>query len=129
MSRLRGELYDLSERRFPGLRARHYRLLSRLPAEGERSSRAAASGLTKQALAQTLVPLQDGGYVEVVPDPHDRRARVLRLTDRGREVDAALREPAGRGRGGVGRPGGTGALCHRPGGLQPAHRRRPAEGS
>ena len=34
MSRLRGELYDLSDRRFPGLRARHYRLLSRLPAEG-----------------------------------------------------------------------------------------------
>jgi DNA-binding MarR family transcriptional regulator len=96
MFRLRGELYDLSERRFPGLRARHYRLLSRLPAEGERSSRlATASGLTKQALAQTLVPLQDGGYVEVVPDPHDRRARVLRLTDRGREVNAALRERLG----------------------------------
>ena len=70
MFRLRGELYDLSDRRFPGLRARHYRLLSRLPADGERSSRlAAASGLSKQALAQTLVPLQDGGYVEVVPDP------------------------------------------------------------
>jgi DNA-binding MarR family transcriptional regulator len=96
MVRLRSELYDLSERRFPGLRARHYRLLSRLPAEGERSSRlATASGLTKQALAQTLVPLQDGGYVEVVPDPHDRRARVLRLTDRGREVNAALRERLG----------------------------------
>jgi DNA-binding MarR family transcriptional regulator len=96
MVRLRSELYDLSDLRFPGLRTRHYRLLSRLPAEGERSSRlATASGLTKQALAQTLVPLQDGGYVEVVPDPHDRRARVLRLTDRGREVNAALWERLG----------------------------------
>jgi DNA-binding MarR family transcriptional regulator len=96
MVRLRGDLYDLSDRRFPGLRARHYRLLSRLPADGERSSRlATASGLTKQALAQTLVPLQEGGYVEVVPDPHDRRAGVLRLTDRGREVNAALRERLG----------------------------------
>ena len=93
MFRLRGDLYDLSDRLFPGLRARHYRLLSRLPADGERSSRlAVASGLSKQALAQTLVPLQDGGYVEVVPDPHDRRARLLRLTDRGREVNTAVRE-------------------------------------
>jgi DNA-binding MarR family transcriptional regulator len=92
MARLRDELYDLSDRRFPGLRARHYRLLSRLPDGGERLSRlAAASGLSKQALSQTLAPLQDGGYVEVVPDPHDRRARVLRLTVRGREVNAAVR--------------------------------------
>jgi DNA-binding MarR family transcriptional regulator len=93
MTRLRGDLHDLSESRFPGLRARHYRLLSRLPGDGARSSHLAlASGLSKQALAQTLVPLQEGGYVEVVPDPLDRRARVLRLTDRGREVNAAVRE-------------------------------------
>jgi DNA-binding MarR family transcriptional regulator len=93
MVRLRDDLYDLSDRRFPGLRARHYRLLSRLPADGERSSRlAAASGLSKQALAQTLAPLHDGGYLEAVPDPLDRRARILRLTDRGREVNAAVRE-------------------------------------
>jgi DNA-binding MarR family transcriptional regulator len=29
--------------------------------------------------------------VEVVPDPHDRRARIVRLTDRGRSVNAAVR--------------------------------------
>src|SRR5215207_6083628 len=92
MARLREDLYDLSDNRFPGLRARHYRLLTRLPQDGARSSRlAAVSGLSKQALAQTLAPLQAGGYVEVVADPHDRRSRVLRLTDRGREVDAAVR--------------------------------------
>jgi DNA-binding MarR family transcriptional regulator len=92
MARIRAELYELSDRRFPGLRARHYRLLSRLPDGGERLSRlAVASGLSKQALSQTLAPLQDGGYVEVVPDPHDRRARVLRLTRRGRQVNAAVR--------------------------------------
>jgi DNA-binding MarR family transcriptional regulator len=93
MHRLRAELYALSDERFPGLRSRHYRLLSFVPPTGERLSRMTAdSGLTKQALAQALEPLQDGGYVEVVPDPHDRRARLVRLTDRGREVTAAVRE-------------------------------------
>lgn len=91
LARLRPELYALSEAHFPGLRARHYRLLSFLPAEGERLTRiAVASGLTKQALAQALLPLEAGGYVEVVPDPVDRRARVVRLTDLGRTVNAAV---------------------------------------
>ncbi len=90
---LRQELYVLSDTRFPGLRARHYRLLSFLPADGERLSRiSAASGLTKQALAQALLPLEAGGYVEVVPDQDDRRARVVRLTDLGRTVNAAVAE-------------------------------------
>ncbi|MCO7221344.1 MarR family winged helix-turn-helix transcriptional regulator [Klenkia sp. PcliD-1-E] len=88
---LRGELHGLSAERFPGLRARHYRLLSFLPPEGERVSRLVVrSGLTKQALAQALDPLEAGGYVEVVPDPADRRARLVRLTDGGREVVGAM---------------------------------------
>jgi DNA-binding MarR family transcriptional regulator len=92
MVRLRSDLYALSDDQFPGLRARHYRLLSFLPPEGQRLSRmATASGLTKQALAQTLGLLEAGGYVEVVPDPHDRRARIVRLTDRGRSANAAVR--------------------------------------
>jgi DNA-binding MarR family transcriptional regulator len=93
MRQLRGELYALSDERFPGLRARHYRLLSFLPPGGERLSRITEdSGLTKQALAQALAPLEAGGYTEVVPDPHDRRARLVRLTPLGEEVNAAVRE-------------------------------------
>jgi DNA-binding MarR family transcriptional regulator len=92
MKRIRDDLYGLSDTRFPGLRMRHYRLLSFVPPEGERLSRMTAdSGLTKQALAQALAPLEDGGYVEVVPDPSDRRARLVRLTDRGRAVNEAVR--------------------------------------
>jgi DNA-binding MarR family transcriptional regulator len=92
MKRIRDDLYALSDTRFPGLRMRHYRLLSFVPPEGERLSRMTAdSGLTKQALAQALAPLEDGGYVEVVPDPSDRRARLVRLTDRGRAVNEAVR--------------------------------------
>ncbi|WP_093585104.1 MarR family winged helix-turn-helix transcriptional regulator [Geodermatophilus amargosae] len=92
MMRIRDDLYTLSDTRFPGLRMRHYRLLSFVPPEGERLSRMTTdSGLTKQALAQALAPLEDGGYVEVVPDPSDRRARLVRLTDRGRAVNEAVR--------------------------------------
>jgi DNA-binding MarR family transcriptional regulator len=92
MKRIRDDLYALSDARFPGLRMRHYRLLSFVPPEGERLSRMTVdSGLTKQALAQALAPLEDGGYVEVVPDPSDRRARLVRLTDRGRAVNEAVR--------------------------------------
>jgi DNA-binding MarR family transcriptional regulator len=93
VKQIRDDLYALSAARFPGLRMRHYRLLSLLPPGGERLSRLAAdSGLTKQALAQALAPLAAGGYVEVVPDPSDGRARLVRHTDRGREVDAAARD-------------------------------------
>jgi DNA-binding MarR family transcriptional regulator len=92
MTRIRDDLYALSDERFPGLRMRHYRLLAMLPPDGERLSRLAAhSGLTKQALAQALAPLEAGGYVEVLPDPSDGRARLVRRTDRGREADDAVR--------------------------------------
>jgi DNA-binding MarR family transcriptional regulator len=92
MKRVRDELYALSDARYPGLRTRHYRLLALLPADGERVSRLTEhSGLTKQALAQALAPLEAGGYVEVGPDPADRRARLVRLSPLGREANAAVR--------------------------------------
>lgn len=88
---MREGLHELSERRFPGLRTRHYRLLGFVPPDGIRLSRIAGlSGLTKQALAQALVPLEEGGYVVVLPDPADRRARVVRRTHAGEEVIEAL---------------------------------------
>jgi DNA-binding MarR family transcriptional regulator len=88
---MRDGLHELSDRCFPGLRTRHYRLLGFVPPEGIRLSRIAGlSGLTKQALAQALAPLEDGGYLEVLPDPADRRARVVRRTARGDEVLQAL---------------------------------------
>jgi DNA-binding MarR family transcriptional regulator len=92
MREFRAGLYELSDERFPGLRTRHYRLLSFILDDGIRLTRIAeTSGLTKQALAQALAPLEAGGYLEVLPDPADRRARIVRRTDRGHEVvDAVL---------------------------------------
>jgi DNA-binding MarR family transcriptional regulator len=39
--------------------------------------------ITKQALGQLAGQLTDRGFVEVVADPADRRARVIRRTARG----------------------------------------------
>jgi len=43
-----------------------------------------ASALTKQAVGEAVAELERLGYVERVPDPHDGRAKIIRLTDRGR---------------------------------------------
>ena len=91
MRQFRTGLYALSDARYPGLRTRPYRLLSFIPDDGIRLTRVAEqSGLTKQALAQALAPLEAGGYLDVGPDPADRRARVVRRTARGHEVVEAV---------------------------------------
>ena len=94
---LREGLLELSATRFPGLRTRQYRLLGFIPDGGIRPARIVElSGLSKQALFQALAPLEAGRYVVVAPDPDDRRARVVRLSDRGHEVIAALLEMQAR---------------------------------
>jgi DNA-binding MarR family transcriptional regulator len=44
------------------------------------------AGVTKQALSQQVAYLEKHGYVTVEPDPDDQRAKVVRLTARGRET-------------------------------------------
>ena len=48
--------------------------------------------ITKQAMAQLVAHLEGHGYVERVPDPSDRRAKLVRTTARGREVFGVVRE-------------------------------------
>jgi DNA-binding MarR family transcriptional regulator len=48
--------------------------------------------MTKQSMAQLVAHLEAHGYVERVPDPADGRAKLVRATDRGREVFAVVRE-------------------------------------
>jgi DNA-binding MarR family transcriptional regulator len=47
---------------------------------------AEGAGLTKQAVGEAVTELERLGYLTRQPDPHDRRAKVITLTDRG--VDA-----------------------------------------
>ena len=42
--------------------------------------------LTKQAVGEAVAELERKGYVERVPDPEDGRAKIIKLTDRGREA-------------------------------------------
>ena len=47
--------------------------------------------VTKQALNYLLRDLERMGYVELHPDPSDRRARLIALTDRGRSLVPVIR--------------------------------------
>jgi DNA-binding MarR family transcriptional regulator len=42
--------------------------------------------LTKQAVGEAVAELEQKGYVERVPDPADGRAKIIKLTERGREA-------------------------------------------
>jgi DNA-binding MarR family transcriptional regulator len=48
--------------------------------------------MTKQSMAELVRHLEAHGYVERVPDPTDRRAKLVKATDRGRHVFAIVRE-------------------------------------
>jgi DNA-binding MarR family transcriptional regulator len=48
--------------------------------------------MTKQSMGELVDDLEKRGYVERRPDPTDRRARLVALTDRGRaQARAGLR--------------------------------------
>lgn len=56
---------------------------------------AARAGVTHQSMSELVTVLERRGYVERRPDPLDGRARLVCLTERGREmVRVALREIA-----------------------------------
>lgn len=56
---------------------------------GELARRA---GVTPQAMAEFIRYLEERGYVERLPDPDDGRARIVKLTPRGRDASRAARE-------------------------------------
>jgi DNA-binding MarR family transcriptional regulator len=58
---------------------------------------AAAIGADKTRIIRILDDLQDDGYIERRPDPDDRRARLLAITDAGRRVKDAVQNEIQRG--------------------------------
>lgn len=59
--------------------------------EGRRPTAIAASAqLSKQAVNDVLGQLEGAGYLRRRSDPSDGRARVVRLTARGRRLDTAI---------------------------------------
>jgi DNA-binding MarR family transcriptional regulator len=69
------------------LTSEEFAVLSYLNANGSRTLSQAARelDLPVTSLATTLAPLIDSALVERTPHPRDRRARLLALTERGRE--------------------------------------------
>ncbi|QLY34450.1 winged helix-turn-helix transcriptional regulator [Nocardia huaxiensis] len=78
--RLRAEL-DSS------LRPAHYAVFRHLDPAGSRiTALAEAAGMTQQSMGELVTHLEGCGYVERQVDPADKRARLVMLTERGREA-------------------------------------------
>ena len=77
----------------PEVRAAHGAVFEFLDDAGTRVSVLAdRARMTKQSMTELVAHLERHGYVERVPDPADGRAKLVRATDRGREVYAIARD-------------------------------------
>lgn len=89
---LRQVLAGLAATGFGDVRPAHFTVFQHMPPEGMRlTALADAALMTKQSMGYLVDDLESLGYVERVPDPADRRAKVVRLTARGNDVDQTVR--------------------------------------
>ena len=83
----------LAERGHDAVRPAHGAVFQYLDDTGTTvSTLAARAQMTKQAMAELVVHLERHGYVVRVPDPTDRRAKLVLPTAAGREVVAIAQE-------------------------------------
>jgi DNA-binding MarR family transcriptional regulator len=106
---LAGEVVaSMSERGYPDARAAHAAVaLSIDRRAGTRLTELATRArMTKQGMMLLVDDLENRGFVRRVPDPEDGRAKVVRLTAKGRtyvaETRRALQAVEGRARRGLG---------------------------
>lgn len=79
----------LAERGHGTVRPAHTAVFEHLDETGTTvSALAARAHMTKQAMAELVQHLERHGYVERVPDPQDRRAKLVIPTASGRDVVA-----------------------------------------
>lgn len=84
---------DLHKAGYNEIRSAHSRVFEHLPAKGERVARMAeAAQMTQQSMTELVDYLEKLGYVERLPDPSDRRAKLVRLTETGTRLSAAGRD-------------------------------------
>ena len=90
---LRQVVAGLAAANFGDGRPAHFTVFQHIPPEGIRlTALADAALMTKQSMGYLVDDLEALGYVERVPDPTDRRAKVVRLTARGRAVEETVRK-------------------------------------
>jgi DNA-binding MarR family transcriptional regulator len=78
---------ELSATGYADIRPTHGCVFRFIRGEGMRlTDLADLAGITKQSVGEMVDDLVARGYVERVPDPADRRAKLIRLTERGEEA-------------------------------------------
>jgi DNA-binding MarR family transcriptional regulator len=85
---------------YSDLRAAHAQVFVALHPDGSRlTDLAIHAGMTKQAMGELVRYLEHRRYLQIEPDPRDRRAKIIRLTGpgwRAHEVCLALAEAGER---------------------------------
>ena len=82
---------DLARAGYAELRSAHGVVFRHISRQGSRiTALAARARITKQSMAELVEYLRKCGYAELVADPTDGRAKLVRLTARGWKVHRAL---------------------------------------
>jgi len=86
--RMVAELVEaLHDAGYTDISATHQAVFENLDPDGTRLTvLAARAGITHQSMGELVGELERRGYLERVADPTDGRARIVRLTRRGRQV-------------------------------------------
>lgn len=67
----------------------HHNVMAHVTHEGIRLTELATrAGITKQAMSELVIDLEELGYLTRTPDPGDRRAKLIGFTDKGRAAVA-----------------------------------------
>lgn len=72
---------------FEDHRVVHHNVMAHVTYEGIRlTDLAEKAGITKQAMSELVIDLERRGYLQRTADPHDRRAKLIGFTEKGRAV-------------------------------------------
>jgi DNA-binding MarR family transcriptional regulator len=83
---------DLIEAGYGDIRPTHGCVFRFVHEEGMRlTDLANFAGMTKQSIGEIVDDLADRNYVERIPDPEDKRAKLIRLTEKGEQAQATGR--------------------------------------
>jgi DNA-binding MarR family transcriptional regulator len=83
----------VAETDYSDIRITHGCVFGNIDPEGSRlTDLAERAHMTKQSVGEIVTELGQLGYLERVPDPDDGRAKIIRLTERGRAAQALGRE-------------------------------------
>lgn len=77
---------------FDDLRVAHRPILRNILREARPTEVAASLGLSKQAVNDILREFEAKGYITLVPDPDDGRAKRIKITERGRALASTIVE-------------------------------------